>query len=68
MKERMGPGTRTVSAGGAVIPVVSAVGLADEDSDQAGVGERAHRLKIAAARVANVRRGNFIGGYLLRTF
>ena len=70
MKERRGPGMVMVSTGvggaGRVWSVPGGFGAGIGLPEKAG--EAAHRPKIAAARVANVRRGNFIGGYLLRTF
>jgi hypothetical protein len=72
MKDRIGPGIVAVSVegGGADVgePASSASGLDPRTAATDETGETTYRPKTATAKIANVRRGRFIGGYLLRTF
>jgi hypothetical protein len=71
IKDRIGPGMVAVSVegGGAGFgePENSAFGF-DAIAATDWAGDARYRPKTAAAKIANVRRGCFIDGYLLRTF
>jgi hypothetical protein len=66
MKDRSGPGMLTVSAAGVEGGLAEAVfGWSDGEAPLSALPEeQAHRQKKAEKKMANVRRGHFIIGYL----
>jgi hypothetical protein len=66
MKDRRGPGIMTVSAADGEEGLAEAVfGWSDGEAPLTALPEeQAHRQKKAERKMANVRRGHFIIGYL----